>query len=241
MNLALEFDNVSFGYTPDKLILKDVSLKLETGKTYALVGPTGGGKSTTASLMARLFDPISGNIRLNGRSIQEYSFDELYSRVGFILQEPYLFSGTVQDNITYGNSKLIDLSKTELKKLLVSKKLDEILHLFPDGLSTEVITGGENLSLGQRQLVSFIRIILREPQFLILDEATANIDTVTEQLLGKIIDQLPKTTTKVVIAHRLNTIKKANSIYFVGGGQVQLAQNVAEVTKILEAHNTKIT
>ena len=215
------FDNVSFGYNVEKMILKDVSLDLKEGKTYALVGPTGGGKSTLANLMARLYDVNEGQVFFKGKDIRTYTQDELSQEIGFILQEPFLFSGTLFENIKYGNSSLDNYSIDQITKKLSELELDNLVNRFADKLETEIVGSGENISLGQKQLIAFVRAILRNPNLLILDEATANIDTVTEQILEDILTKLPKETTKVIIAHRLNTIENADQIFFISGGKVE--------------------
>lgn len=230
-NTILELNKVSFGYQSDNLILEEVSLVLEEGKTYALVGPTGGGKSTTASLMSRLYDPTSGEVLLLGQDIKAFTQEQLADIIGFILQDPYLFTGTVAENITYGLKQIH--SEEELVDKLSNLGLALLLEKFPDGLKTQVTNDAENISLGQKQLIAFMRILLRQPKLLILDEATANIDTVTEELLEKIIAALPKETTKVIIAHRLNTIDNADEIIFVGGGKLQSAKDVENVKELL--------
>ncbi len=229
----LSFEKVSFGYQEGKDILKDVSLSLGKGLTYALVGPTGGGKTTTASLMARLYDPSAGTIYLDGRDIRAYTDEERAKKIGFILQEPFLFSGTVRDNITYGNQELEALSDDELLARLKAANLDRLMDRFSEGLATKTSATGDTLSLGQRQLLAFMRAVLREPELLILDEATANIDTVTEQLLEEILEQLPKKTTKVIIAHRLNTIQDADDIFFINAGQVTEAGSMDHAVEML--------
>jgi ATP-binding cassette subfamily B protein len=220
-HLLLKFDNVSFGYDPEQMILTKINLDLDRGKTYALVGPTGGGKSTTASLMVRLYDASEGQIFFNGKDIRSYSSTELASQIGFILQDPFLFSGTIADNVKYGNDALVSMSDDQLENKLHSLGLEKLVSRFSEGLQTIINPGAENISLGQRQLISFVRVLLREPKLLILDEATANIDTVTEQLLEEILNKLPKDTTKVIIAHRLNTIENADQIFFISGGKVE--------------------
>jgi len=220
---VMEFRNVTFGYDPATPILQNISLKFMKGKTYALVGPTGGGKSTTASLMARLYDPQNGTVELFNKDIRTYSFAEVANHVGFILQEPFLFTGTVYDNIVYGNPDLDTISADELVKLLHTKNVAHLLDSFEDGVNMPVQARGQGLSLGQQQLVSFIRAVLRNPSLLILDEATANIDTITESVLEKIIQQLPEDTTKIIIAHRLHTVKKADEIIFISNGQAEKA------------------
>lgn len=229
----MRFENVSFRYPDGKDVLRNVSFTLERGKTYALVGPTGGGKTTTASLMARLYDPTQGRVLLGGVDIRSLSPDIRASRIGFILQEPFLFSGTVRDNIRYGSDVVGSLDDDQLRQRLDAAGLSAIIERFEDGLDTEVSAAGDAMSLGQKQLIAFIRAVLREPEILILDEATANIDTVTEQLLGAILAQLPPSTTKVVIAHRLNTIDNADEIFFVNARGVTAAGSMQNAIAML--------
>lgn len=227
---VIDFENVSFVYPsvgekPGKLVLKDVNFALEEGKTYALVGPTGGGKTTTASLMARLFDPTEGVIYLHGKDIRSYSPEERTQKIGFILQEPFLFPGTLKENIMYGSEDEGQLIK-----------FDDLLSRFEKGLETEIKGSGEGMSLGQKQLIAFMRAVIRRPEILILDEATANIDTVTEALLQKVFDKLPKNTTKVIIAHRLNTIQNADEIFFVNGATITPAGSFDHAVDMLLKH-----
>jgi ATP-binding cassette subfamily B protein len=216
----LQFDKVHFSYPGGKEVLKDVSFTLESGRTYALVGPTGGGKTTTASLMARLYDPIDGQVLLAGKDIRSYQPEERTRKIGFILQEPFLFTGTIRDNVLYGNEQYRDYSDEQLVELLNERNVGALLLRFEQGLQTKVAAGGDAISLGQKQLIAFMRAVLRDPELLILDEATANIDTVTEQQLEQILDKLPASTTKVVIAHRLNTIANADEIFFINSGEI---------------------
>ncbi|NTU98819.1 ABC transporter ATP-binding protein, partial [Candidatus Falkowbacteria bacterium] len=216
----LEFKNVFFQYTEGKDILHNINFKLDKGKTYALVGPTGGGKTTTASLMARLYDATKGEVLLDGKNIRTYSPDERVKKIGFILQDPFLFTGTVRDNLLYGNEPYQDCNNSQLEKIIKESGLELLLERFDSGLDTKVNNNGGGLSIGQKQLIAFMRIVLRKPEILILDEATANIDTVTEQLLEHILNNLPAQTTKVIIAHRLNTIKNADEIFFVNDGEI---------------------
>jgi ATP-binding cassette subfamily B protein len=229
----LEFRDVTFGYPEGKTVLGNINFALEAGKTYALVGPTGGGKTTTASLMARLYDPTQGTVLLEGRDIRSYVPAERTQKIGFILQEPFLFTGTVRENIIYGNDAYAGHSPEELTKTLHNAGLDGLLQRFEQGLETPVTSGGETISIGQRQLIAFIRAVLRNPDLLILDEATANIDTVTEQLLEEILRKLPATTTKVIIAHRLNTIESANEIFFVNAGEIVKAGSLEHAVEML--------
>jgi len=229
----LSFRNVSFSYNTGNEILTNVSFDLDRGKTYAFVGPTGGGKTTTASLMARLYDPTSGQIILNGVDIRSMDVETRTSKIGFILQEPFLFSGTIRDNILYGNTQYKDISNKELSKVLEESGLDGLIERFEGGLTAEIKSSGDGISLGQKQLIAFIRAVLRKPELLILDEATANIDTVTEQLLDEILKKLPKSTIRIIIAHRLNTIENADEIFFVNSGSVTKAGSLQDAVNLL--------
>jgi ATP-binding cassette subfamily B protein len=230
---VLEFDDVSFAYPDGQEVLTGVSLTLERGKTYALVGPTGGGKTTTASLMARLYDPTAGTVRLEGRDIRSFAPDVRANKIGFILQEPFLFTGTVGGNLAYGNAELAGLDDAALQRRLADAGLAGLLARFERGLETPVTSSGDSISLGQKQLIAFIRAALRQPELLILDEATANIDTVTEQQLEEILRKLPASTTKVIIAHRLNTIDNADEIFFVNAGTVTPAGSMERAVDML--------
>lgn len=234
----LEFNEVSFSYEGGSDVLHDINFTLERGKTYALVGPTGGGKTTTASLMARLYDPTAGIVLLDGRDIRTLSATERTKKIGFILQEPFLFTGTIAENILYSNEHYKDHSKEELEAVLKKAHLGSLLVRFEQGLDTKITSSSDAISLGQKQLIAFMRAVLREPELLILDEATANIDTVTEQLLEDILKQLPASTTKVIIAHRLNTIENADEIFFVNGGEVTRAGTMENAVEML-LHNKK--
>jgi len=215
-----EFRNVHFGYGDGREILHHINFTLEKGKTYALVGPTGGGKTTTASLLARLYDPTQGEVFLNGKDIRSYEPAERTKKIGFILQEPFLFTGNVRENILYGNEQYIGYSNIQLEEVIQQAGLRKLLASFENGLDTNLGSAGESISLGQKQLIAFMRAVLRNPELLILDEATANIDTITEQTLQEILNKLPRQTTRVIIAHRLNTIQNANEIFFVNAGEV---------------------
>jgi ATP-binding cassette subfamily B protein len=229
----MSFRNVSFSYTTGNEILKNVSFDLERGKTYAFVGPTGGGKTTTASLMSRLYDPTAGIILLYGKDIRSLDYGTRTAKIGFILQEPFLFTGTIRENILYGNECFSHLSNDELILELKEVGLDGLLERFDAGLNAEIKSSGDSISLGQKQLIAFIRAVLRRPELLILDEATANIDTVTEQLLDEILKKLPKSTTRIIIAHRLNTIENADEIYFINSGSVTKAGSMQDAVNLL--------
>jgi ATP-binding cassette subfamily B protein len=230
---VMQFQNVYFGYPDGKNVLKNICLNLEQGKTYALVGPTGGGKTTTASLMARLYDPTKGKITLLGRDIRSFTPEERTEKIGFILQEPFLFSGSLRENILYGNKDYRDCSNEQLIEKLDVSGLSKLLDKFENGLETQIAGSNDTISLGQKQLIAFMRAILRKPDILILDEATANIDTVTEKILENILQKLPALTTKVIIAHRLNTIENADEIYFVNDGEVLRAGSMKQAIEML--------
>lgn len=234
----LEFQEVSLTYPGGKQALQAASFVLETGKTYALVGPTGGGKTTTASLMARLLDASEGMVLVKGRDIRSYSAEERADMIGFILQEPYLFSGTVGQNLVHAHPKLTGATNERILKALKDRGLEALLTRFDQGLDTPVDASRNALSLGQRQLVAFMRAVLRDPELLILDEATANIDTVTEQQLQAALAALPGSTTKVVIAHRLNTIRDADEIFFVSNGVITQAGSFEHALELL-THNER--
>ncbi len=229
----LHFGNVSFNYPNGKEVLHKVNFDLERGKTYAFVGPTGGGKTTTASLIARLYDASRGTILLDGKDIRSYKPEERTRKIGFILQEPFLFSGTVRDNILYGNPGYKSYTNLQLSEAISEAGLESLLERFDQGLDAKVQTTGDGISLGQKQLIAFMRAVLRKPELLILDEATANIDTVTEQLLDIILKKLPESTTRVIIAHRLNTIENADEIFFVNTGKVILAGSFSDAINLL--------
>lgn len=230
---VLSFEDVSFQYPNGKKVLQNINIELHKGKVYAFVGPTGGGKTTTASLIARLYDPNEGQIKLDGIPLKDYPASALSRKIGFILQEPFLFNGNLKENILYGNEELKDLTDEEVITLLKENGIEELLSKFERGLQTKISGEGDSLSLGEKQIIAFMRAVLRKPELLIMDEATANIDTVTEKLLEKILDQLPEDTTKVIIAHRLNTIANADQIYFVNAGKVENAGNLDHAMKLL--------
>jgi ATP-binding cassette subfamily B protein len=229
----LEFRGVSFHYPDGTEVLHNNSFRLEKGKTYALVGPTGGGKTTTASLIARLYDPTTGKVYLDGKDIRSYPAKERSQKIGFILQEPFLFSGTVRDNLLYGNEQYKDYSNEQLADVIHQANLETLLTRFDAGLDTDLSSGGDAISLGQKQLIAFMRAVLRNPELLILDEATANIDTVTEKMLEDILQKLPETTTRVIIAHRLNTIENADEIFFVNAGTITRAGSLDQAVDML--------
>ncbi len=229
----LEFRKVSFTYPKGKEVLHKVSFRLERGKTYAFVGPTGGGKTTIASLISRLYDTSKGDVILDGKNIKTYDPAERSRKIGFILQDPFLFTGTVRENLLYGQEGQASVSAGTLEEAVSEAELGIILDRFEKGLDTLLMTTGDSISLGQKQLIAFMRAVLRKPELLILDEATSNIDTVTEQLLEEILKKLPESTTRVIIAHRLNTIENADEIFFVNSGKVIPAGSFNDAVNLL--------
>jgi ATP-binding cassette subfamily B protein len=172
-------------------------------------------------------------VLLDGKDIRAYEPAERAERIGFILQEPFLFTGTARDNILYGNDRYREYSSEQLADVLEKTGLSNLLAHFKQGLETPVMTSGDAVSLGQRQLIAFMRAALRNPEILILDEATANIDTVTEQLLQEILEKLPPELTRVVIAHRLNTIENADEIFFVNAGEIVQSGSMENAMEML--------
>jgi len=229
----LSFKDVTFKYPNGHEVLKHINFNLEKGKTYAFVGPTGGGKTTTASLIARLYDPTKGIVFFEGKDIRCYQPEERARNIGFILQDPFLFSGTVFENIIYGNDAYENLSEEEINNKIAEAGLQELLDKFDNGMATTINMNSEDISLGQKQLIAFMRAVLRKPKLLVLDEATANIDTISEQLLENILQKLSDCTTKVIIAHRLNTIANADEIYFVNSGTIVKAGSPQDAVDLL--------
>jgi ATP-binding cassette, subfamily B, bacterial len=293
---AIQFNNVSFQYTnTDNQVFDSISFSVPTNSKFAIIGPTGEGKSTIAKLMSGLLSPNSGTVKVFDRELKEWTQSDFYNTIGFILQDPFLFTGTVASNIAYGNPRYEQFNmeiieekakgveipllrggseadgvdsvteKTDLDSKnqgtyngdteaasttenrldnpgelkfsstdrliqaliadIQEHNLGSIIPTLPEFLATEVNNNSQNISQGQRQIVNFIRVLLREPQILILDEATANLDTITETYLQTALDKLTNKVTQIIIAHRQNTIKDADQIMLVGGGKVELTKN----------------
>ena len=216
----IEFDHVSFGYTPDTPVLKDVSFSVNPGETVAIVGHTGSGKTTIISLLNRLYHIQNGAIKIDDVKIEDYNLDVLRKNIGVVLQDVFLFSGSILDNITLRNPDIPKEKVIEAARLI---EMHDFIMRLPEGYDYNVMERGATLSLGQRQLLSFVRALLYNPSILILDEATSSVDTESEQLIQHAIDKLISGRTSVVIAHRLSTIRKADKIIVLDKGEIKEA------------------
>jgi ATP-binding cassette subfamily B protein len=217
INGAVEFENVVFGYEEGQNVLNNVSFKCSAGDTIALVGPTGAGKTTVVNLLSRFYNLNSGRILIDGYDISKAKLNSLRSQMGVMLQDSFIFSGTVMDNIRYSR---LDATDDEVIAAAKAVCAHDFIIQMEKGYQTEVNERGSRLSVGQRQLISFARALLADPRVLILDEATANIDTQTEKLLQEGLDRLLKGRTSFVIAHRLSTIRHASRIMVVDKGGI---------------------
>jgi ATP-binding cassette subfamily B multidrug efflux pump len=211
------FADVTFGYRPDLPILKNVSFEAKPGSTTALVGPTGAGKTTIVNLLARFYEINAGRILIDGRDIREYTRDSLRRCFGIVLQDTYLFSGTIKENIRYGR---LDATDVEVERAAVMANADRFIKRLPKGYNTVLSESGANLSKGQRQLLAIARAILADASILILDEATSSVDTRTELHIQEAMIQLMKGRTSFIIAHRLSTIRDANTIMVIDHGEI---------------------
>ena len=218
INGALSFDKVWFAYNDENYVLKEISFEVKAGETIALVGHTGSGKTSIISVLNRLYQIQKGSINLDGVNINEYKLDKLRGSVGVVLQDVFLFSGSVMDNITLRNPEITKEQVIQAAKMI---GVHDFIMQLPGGYSYNVMERGTTLSLGQRQLISFIRALLYNPSILILDEATSSIDTESEMLIQNAIDTLIKDRTSIVIAHRLSTIRKAGKIIVLDKGEIK--------------------
>jgi ATP-binding cassette subfamily B protein len=211
----IEFDHVDFTYEDGKPVLTDFSMKIKPGELIALVGPTGGGKSTIVNLLCRFYEPKRGVIRINGQDYSEFTLHGIQSRVGIVLQTPHLFSGTVRENIRYG---CLNASDEQIENASKLAGAHDFIQNFEKKYDQDVGEGGNLLSVGQKQLISIARAILAEPDIFIMDEATSSVDTLTEALIQRGMENLMHGRTSFIIAHRLSTIKRANRIIVVEDG-----------------------
>jgi ABC-type multidrug transport system fused ATPase/permease subunit len=219
----IEFDQVTFRYRPNTPeVLHDVSLRLAAGQTLALVGPTGAGKTSIANLIARFYDVTGGVVRIDGIDVRDVTQRSLRAQTGLVPQDPFLFSGTIADNIRFGTVRPGQPPATDeaVRQAAALANAAEFIEALPLGYETRILEGGVNLSLGQRQLICIARAVLANPRILILDEATANVDTVTEALIQAALERLLAGRTAVVIAHRLSTVRNADIICVIDNGKI---------------------
>ena len=214
---VIEFDQVDFFYEDRKPILTNFSLKVNPGETIALVGPTGGGKTTIVNLLCRFYEPKKGVIRINGHNYTDYTLQSLQSRVGIVLQTPHLFSGTIRENIRYGR---LDATDSQVEDAAKVAGAHEFITTFENGYIQDVGEGGNLLSVGQKQLLSLARAVLSKPEIFIMDEATSSVDTLTEALIQKGMEALMQGCTSFIIAHRLSTIRRADRIVVIESGRI---------------------
>ena len=213
----VEFDHVHFGYNPEKPVIKDFSARVTEGQTVALVGPTGAGKTTMVKLLMRFYDVQSGSIKIGGHDIRDFARDDLRSMFGMVLQDTWLFNGSIRDNIRYGK---LDATDEEVEAAAKAAYVNHFIQTLPQGYDTEINEDASNISQGQRQLLTIARAILADRRMLILDEATSSVDTRTEERIQKAMDNLMAGRTSFVIAHRLSTIKNADLILVIRDGDI---------------------
>ncbi len=224
----IEFDHIDFYYEDEKPVLTNFSLRVKPGETIALVGPTGGGKSTIVNLLCRFYEPKHGVIRIGGQDYTELSLHAIQSRIGIVLQTPHLFSGTIRENIRYGFLEATDQEVEDAARLAGAH---EFIISLPKGYNEGVGEGGNLLSTGQKQLISLARAVLAKPEIFIMDEATSSVDTITEALIQKGMEHLMRGRTSFVIAHRLSTIKRADRILVIENGQITEMGSHAELLR----------
>jgi ATP-binding cassette subfamily B protein len=224
----VEFNHVTFSYTQKEVVLKDFNLKVNKGEVVALVGTTGAGKSTIVNLLCRFYEPTSGEILIDGKNYKERSINWLHEKLGYVLQTPHLFNGSIKENIAYGK---MDASMDEIIEAAKKAQAHEFIMKLKDGYDTSVGEGGAKLSLGERQLISFARAIIKDPKILILDEATSSIDTETEVLIQDVMNNFMKGRTTFIVAHRLSTIINADKILVISNGEIKESGTHKELLK----------
>ena len=213
----IAFENVTFGYEPDKPVLRNLSFKVNRGEVVAIVGPTGSGKTTIANLILKLYEPQEGRILIDGVDLREIELSWLRKHIGLIPQEPVLFSGTVMDNLKIA---VPHMSTEEIREKLKKLDLEKFLLKLPEGYDTKVVEGGKNLSVGQRQIVSIARVILSEPSILILDEALSSVDPISEFTIQEVLKRVLQNRTCIIIAHKLSSLRLANRVLVIMDGRI---------------------
>ena len=213
----VEFENVSFHYEDDEPVIQNLSFHIPQGQKVALVGTTGGGKTTIVNLLCRFYEPTSGTIHIAGNDYLNYSLEDIQSRIGVVLQIPHLFSGTIRDNLRYGR---LDATDEEIERAAQMAGAHDFIVKFEKGYDSDVGEGGNQLSVGQKQLISIARALLSNPDIFVMDEATSSVDTLTEALIQKGMQQLMTGRTSFIIAHRLSTIKSSDQIFVIEDGQI---------------------
>ncbi|MBO0780612.1 MAG: ABC transporter ATP-binding protein, partial [Ktedonobacteraceae bacterium] len=216
--LSIEFEHVSFGYGEEDMVIKDLTFKIEPGGVLGLLGRTGSGKTTVTRLLLRLYDPASGAIRLGGHDLRTARLEDLRDMVGMVTQNVQLFQASIRDNLTLFDSTISD---ERIMEALNTLGLLPWLKRLPDGLDTMLAAGGGGLSAGEAQLLAFARVFLKNPRLVILDEASSRLDPVTENLLEQAVDRLLKGRTGIIIAHRLSTVKRADTVMILDDGQIR--------------------
>jgi ATP-binding cassette subfamily B protein len=229
MKGAITFDNVSFAYIDDRYVLKNISFHANPGDTVAIVGHTGSGKTTIISILNRLYEIQKGSIKIDDIALPAYSLESLRSKIGVVLQDVFLFAGSIYDNITLHNSHISRAKVEEASRLI---GIHDFIMQLPGGYDYQVMERGSTLSLGQRQLISFVRALLYDPAILVLDEATSSVDTESEMMIQQAIDKLIADRTAIVIAHRLSTISKADKIIVLDKGEIKEMGTHEELLKL---------
>lgn len=229
MKGAITFDHVHFAYVDDRYVLKDITFHANPGDTVAIVGHTGSGKTTIISILNRLYEIQKGSIKIDGIELPAYSLEALRSRIGVVLQDVFLFSGSIYDNITLHNKAITREQVEEASRLI---GIHDFIMQLPGGYDYQVMERGSTLSLGQRQLISFVRALLYDPAILVLDEATSSVDTESEMMIQQAIDKLIADRTAVIIAHRLSTISKADKIIVLDKGEIKEMGTHEELLKL---------